>query len=188
MSSINAEDYFNLFLQKIRASKTVKQLWNDLVANWKYTAWTAAMTKVLTETTKAMSPNLHVAAKDNHDGYDRAEYFNLDVTAYDDSRWGPPQLIVEHEHRPDKLQYSAWKLLCVDARLRILVAYFGSIDPPRLASKAELISVVRPVIEEFPEKALTVIIGNWESNKGAQNDWSRVFSLIPDIRSWPGAN
>lgn len=57
----------------------------------------------------------------------RSEYLTLDVAITDPNSWTSPLFIAEHENNGSlaRVQYDAWKLLSVESRRRILVAYFG---------------------------------------------------------------
>lgn len=90
--------------------------------------WTRVLTAMVVEVCAAMG--WHGAAK-GHRGkllpVRRSEYLALDVTAFDTDRpgWTYPTAIFELENRrePEYVGYALWKLLCVDADLRVLICY-----------------------------------------------------------------
>lgn len=95
----------------------------------KNTTWTLLATGALVKVAGRSSEgrDVHVAARGFKDPtYGRSEYLSLDVCAYDNSSWGPPLFIAEHENSPslEKIRYCAWKLLVTEATRRVLVAYF----------------------------------------------------------------
>jgi hypothetical protein len=67
----------------------------------------------------------------------RSEYLALDVMAFargSDSRWRFPVAVMELENRQelDFIAYSLWKLLCVQAELRVLFCYRRQPEEGRL--------------------------------------------------------
>jgi hypothetical protein len=52
----------------------------------------------------------------------RCEYLAIDAIVHDG--WRVPRLMVEYENRPERAEYSAWKLLCTRAERRLLIGYF----------------------------------------------------------------
>lgn len=57
----------------------------------------------------------------------QSEYLALDVMAFGDSekRWRFPSAILELENslKDDRIAYSLWKVLCVQAHLRVVICY-----------------------------------------------------------------
>jgi hypothetical protein len=79
----------------------------------------------------------------------RSEYLALDVMAFveGEKRWLFPSAILELENsqQPDKIAYSLWKVLCVNADLRIVFCYRkDATDAPALIQhlKSEVIEAM----------------------------------------------
>ena len=117
--------YFNFFVEQERTA---------FLDYTNSTLWTRRATKALVHVgIKAFTSELkdripEVSAKEHADNpYGRSEYFTLDVSITDPNTWKSPLFIAEHENSGslERVQYDAWKLLSVDAKHRVLVAYFG---------------------------------------------------------------
>jgi len=91
--------------------------------------WTPRATIALAHVGLKVFPAGEAVAKGraSENEWGRSEYLCLDVTIADLKTWGPPVFVAEHENSPlrSRVQYHAWKLLSVDARRRVLVAYWG---------------------------------------------------------------
>ena len=111
--------YFNFFAEQ---EKTVFADYSSA------TMWTPRATSALVHVGLKTFPTSEVTAKSHRlNPWDRSEYLTLDVAITDPKSWASPLFIAEHENSPSKerIQYDAWKLLAVEARRRILVAYWG---------------------------------------------------------------
>jgi hypothetical protein len=153
------------------------------------TDWTEAMTKVLVDATtvtlSSIAPNnWYVSGKGHCNPYGRSEYFNLDVIGLDNESWVAPFVIIEHENDTDvaKIEHCAWKLMCIEAQLRVLVAYVDQTGEYSAFPSPDKLAVrLRPIVEEHPGKELALIAGQLMSQV-QNNDWSSVFSqpvLLP---------
>ncbi|MBK9745778.1 MAG: hypothetical protein IPO91_03275 [Chloroflexi bacterium] len=89
--------------------------------------WTAAMTAAVVRTCEAVdwraSAKGHVLKLQP---IEHGEYLALDVIAFKPSqgRWHFPLAVFELENgSDDRIAYSLWKVLCVQAALRVVIAY-----------------------------------------------------------------
>jgi hypothetical protein len=138
MRSVDPGTFFAHFLEALSKDLTLNDLWHRTHCTkpkFDKTEWTQAMTRVLIEATRAtlssIEPsNRYVCGKGCNNPHGRSEYFNLDIVGLDDGSWGPPFVIIEHENDTDigKIRYCAWKLMCVEAKLRVLIAYVDRTD------------------------------------------------------------
>lgn len=182
MTKLSAKGFYESFIGSLSSSPAVEGLWRGTL-DWKNPAWTSAVSNVLVDAAQAYVSSkcrtVQVCAKGRSDNYRRNEYMTLDVLAHDDS-WGKPLMIIEHENQPweKKLQYCAWKLLCVDAGLRVLVAYIDTTGryPYCFQSKQDLLKAIAQVTACHPRK-LAVIIGEWAAPLVRPTDWRSVYSL-----------
>lgn len=91
------------------------------------TRWTPRATAALVDTALALFPGSSIAAKNRKDAFLQSEYLSLDVTACrNDFKWGPILFAAEHENDVGRAAYSTWKVPCVHAQIRVVVAYFGA--------------------------------------------------------------
>lgn len=140
------------------------------------------MTDVLAQTTRqVLGAKMHVSAKGiPADKYHRHEYLTLDVMGYNDVGWKAPLVIVEHENSPHeyKIQYCAWKLLCVEADLRVLVAYVDSTGRYSwcFPSRDALLKALEQVKVDHPQRRIALVAGEWCATlRGCS--WNDVFHL-----------
>lgn len=129
--------------------------------------------------------NIRIASKRNGDtftipnGKDVTcyEYLTLDITAYRRNN-GPLFAVVEHENLARKTEYpkDVWKLLQVDCKHRILVAYCSNMTICTKPSLEDLPGQknISDVLKENPGKLLTLFIGNRAVKSFC--DWNEVFS------------
>jgi hypothetical protein len=186
MRAPTSKSYFDRFLMRLGGSTKARHLWQG-TEPWANPPWTSELTAVLVETTSDVldgTSNIICAKGQPPDRYGRYEYLTIDVTAYDDTGWKAPTIIVEHENFPFeyKIQYCAWKLLCIEAQLRVLVAYVDSRDSANrynrcFSSQEALIeSLMKVHADHSPDKSLAVIVGEWGVQMGS-NGWNDVFRL-----------
>ena len=152
MSSRNiADEYFGFFAQQEPA------VFADY-AN--ATLWTSRATTALVHVGLQVFPG-EVTARghSSRNPWSRSEYMTLDVVIVDPNTWGSPQFTAEHENSSSRsrVQYDAWKLLSVESRCRVLVAYFG--HGTEFADFAALSAAVREVCTDHPGKEVMVIGG-----------------------------
>ncbi|MDI7268838.1 MAG: hypothetical protein QME96_12675, partial [Myxococcota bacterium] len=102
-------------------------------------------------------PAAEGATRPRKDSSGRSEYLTMDVMLFDDATWGPPLFVAEHEQSGDawQVRYSAWKLLVVEARRRVLVTYFG--EGTGIRNVDQLRDLVREVCRENKKKDIIVI-------------------------------
>lgn len=83
----------------------------------------------------------------------------LDVAITDPNTWTSPLFIAEHENNGSlaRVQYDAWKLLSVESKRRVLVAYFGR--GTEFKDFAALTKAVREVCEGQRGKDILLIGG-----------------------------
>jgi len=137
--------------------------------------WTPIATTALLSAGANLVPEGRPVAKNQKDHWGRSEYLTMDVMVLP-SGWGPPMLVAEHENSPhaERIQYNAWKLLAVDAPIRILVAYFGIRGETKTRSMLE--SVVAGVCSEQPHKNLVLLSGDYWASPSAPADLATIFS------------
>jgi hypothetical protein len=166
--------FFRLFLKVLSQSHEAADTW------WNEPLLKGARTKVcvdaLCKACKGFAPNGRIAAKGNRDQDRRAEYFTLDVVAWKDL--GRPAVVAEHELEFWKIRDCAWKLLCVDADLRVLVAYFPSGNSKERCTNAKQLveKTILPVLRVHPRKTLLIIVGDYNAPRTEKRIWSTVFS------------
>lgn len=128
------------------------------------TAWTARATSALIEAGLAEFPHAAATAKGCRDRYGRSEYLALDACLCTDT-WDPPLFVAEHDNYPikERIQYSAWKLLAVQAQRRILVCYFDSNDGRSDVRSFEMVAAsVAEVCEQNLGKDILLIAADCE--------------------------
>lgn len=91
------------------------------------TRWTRRATAALIDTALVLFPGSSISARNRKDAFLQSEYLGLDVTACrSDLKWGAILFAAEHENEVGRAAYSTWKVLCVQAQMRVVVAYFGA--------------------------------------------------------------
>ena len=179
--SIIATDLFNRFIAHLNSSGDAMEVWNN---RWDTGAWTECATKALAGATKdamevAGVKSPHVAARYGRYASRRAEFLSLDVMGF---TWDykVPVVVIEHENTNRKIEYCVWKLLCVDATTRVLVAYYSSKKNFKRyrASVPELEDALRVVLNDQPGKELHVFAGNWDAGFMTSNGWNQVFEHL----------
>ncbi|MDI7268380.1 MAG: hypothetical protein QME96_10330 [Myxococcota bacterium] len=120
-------------------------------------AWTARACLALVDAGRREFPVAEGATRPRKDTSGRSEYLTTDVMLWDEGSWGPPLFVAEHEQSGDawQVQYSAWKLLVVEARRRVLVAYFG--EGTGIRNLERLGDLVREVCRDNKGKDITII-------------------------------
>jgi hypothetical protein len=156
-------------------------LWNDSHAS--YSRWTNEILKILIESAKMCFKNqgVQVVAKGHRDEeFERSEYFNIDLIAYE-SGWEKPVLALEHENSQylEWIKYCAWKLASLDCQYRILFCYFNpnTTRPKDYAqSMGDIKLGVKEVLKYQKGKHIFIIAGNYdEVAKASKNGWENVF-------------
>lgn len=125
--------------------------------------WTPRATTALAHVGLKAFPAGEAAAR-GHAGrnqWGRCEYMGLDVAICDPKTWGAPLFIAEHENSVFKpqVQYCAWKLLSVEAKRRVLVAYWG--DGTEFKTFDALTDAVKEVCGGQPGKDILLIGGKY---------------------------
>jgi hypothetical protein len=138
--------------------------------------WTKIAIAALRNGCRGFAPDRRIATKGKRDQDGRAEYLNLDLVAWKDL--GAPIVIAEHEYNDGKLDYSTWKLLCVEAKLRVLVCYFPCGDPDEKSSNCQrfLKKRILPVLRLHQLKRLLIIVGDPNARLAPNRTWTNVFS------------
>jgi len=131
-------------------------------SGYQYGLWTQLATAALVQVGLRAFPDGSKVAKNHRDSYGRSEYLDLDVTVLDPTTWGTPLFVAEHENSMlrARVQYDAWKLLSVDARRRMLVAYFGGKECPTFA---DLKAAVEEVCRDNPGKDILLVGGDYRA-------------------------
>lgn len=122
--------------------------------------WTLRATTALVHVgLKAFPGEVTAKGHSARNPWGRSEYLTLDVMIADPNSWASPLFVAEHENSPSvaRLQYDAWKLLSVESRRRVLVAYFGR--GTEFKDFAALSQAVRDVCEGQPGKDILLIGG-----------------------------
>ena len=133
--------------------------------------WTTTMTAVAVESFSAMG--FRAAAKGNPLDLlpvKRHEYLSLDVVAFpaDGAGWCFPAAVVELENSLDDrlVAYSLWKVLCVRAKLRVVVCYRQEADVA-----TSLVRLLRDqVIAAMPLEARSALDGETLVVVGTRGD------------------
>ena len=166
---VNTAEIFANLLEALDTDPDARRIWNQ---QWQTGAWPDVLTRALATAVGRAAPGLSITAKGVRDSYQRSEYLSLDLTACGPG-WGPPAVIAELENSNWKVEYCAWKLLCFDAPVRILVAYVDPTGQARAYGRSadELLERVRKVTADHPGKPLDVFCGHW--NRGPASPESR---------------
>ena len=144
--------------------------------------WTTRAVRALVKVGRSRFPHkrVQVAAKGGADDHGQSEYLTLDVCLWDaDNKWGPPLFIAEHESKRSALEvrYSAWKLLVVQASVRVLVTYFGKETP--FATAQELQAAVQQVCQANPGRELILLCADTED---ANSNSAVIARHLPAIQ------
>ena len=149
--------------------------------------WTSVATKAADAATAAVLECMAVgvgqtAAKEAQDKYGRSEYFTLDGIGYDDASWAPPLVAVELENTSEKIEYCAWKLLCVRASVRVLVCFKKTLGAYP-GSTAEAVARVAKVLKDHRGQRLFLVVGDADARVTSKDvpEWRSVFEtrLLP---------
>ncbi|MHC4336279.1 MAG: hypothetical protein ACYSUV_21400, partial [Planctomycetota bacterium] len=124
------ERWREAFLEQVQQPTTAEDLKRAALAE-DLSSWTSSLTTAVVRSCEPLGWD--AAAKWNPSGRlpeKRKEYLGIDVTALplaEDSgaRWPLPVAVFELEnHRKDmRVAYSLWKVLCIRAALRVVIAY-----------------------------------------------------------------
>lgn len=123
-------------------------------------AWTKALTSCVIETCSRMGWR---ASGKGHEcellPVKRHEYLGIDVMAFEegDRRWLFPVAAMELENSrsEDKIAYSLWKVLCVDASLRVVFCYRN-----KPSEAADLVAYLKEnVISAMSLESLSALAG-----------------------------
>lgn len=118
---MHAKEIFDRYLDELTRDP---EAWRDYATN---ALWTPRATRALVAAGLAASPDGEATSKGCADSYGQSEYLCLDVSICNRESWAPPLFVAEHENWCSRLQvqFAAWKLLVVEAKRRVLVAYYG---------------------------------------------------------------
>lgn len=120
--------------------------------------WTRRATLALAQLGQSLFPEHEVITKGHGSTRtQRDKHLALDVAIVNPNDWSVPVLIGEHESSPRRarIQLDAWRLLCIDARVRILIAYYG--PGTELDSFEALREAMHEVARDHRGKKLLVI-------------------------------
>ena len=163
------------FLTHLCSDQGISEKYSDAMAEEWTEAATMALVKAGEEAFKDQAVKVTGAAKGHVDPYRRSEYFTADVVVYDDDSWGPPLLVAEHENQPnaERLQYTAWKLYCLEAEHRVLVGYYepGSSVP----TFKEMCRLVEEVMQDHPGKDILLLGAKWGATPQTAEEVRRLF-------------
>ncbi len=178
-----AKKFFDAFIDALGQDPQAIETWNG---PFDRDSWTKITTAALHAATLAdlsyqfdsQPPEIQIAAKEHPDRYGRSEYLTLDVMGIIDN-WSAPKVVVEHENAcsPSKIRYCLWKLLVVQADLRVLVAY---VDPDRVhetckKSRKALRKELKDVLIQHPDTRVLMITGKWQKDPAGPGGWKDVF-------------
>jgi len=175
---MTGDDLFEAFITRLSTNGDAAGIWWN---KWNTKRWTSTLTAATADAVLSVVPGPNakreVAAKGRRDRYRRSEYLSLDVIGYQND-WGPPLVAVELENTAWKPKYCAWKLLSVDARLRVLIAYVDPAGnhPKYKANAADLVADLREVTAAQPGKGLHLFCGEWGADPRGSEGWRAVFS------------
>ncbi len=138
--------------------------------------WTPRATLALVRVGLKVFPAGEAVAKGlaSENEWGRSEYLCLDVTITDPKTWGPPVFIAETENSPlkSRVQYDAWKLTSVDARRRVLVAYWGK--GTEFKTFEQLRAAVHEVCAGQPGKDILLIGGDYNARPTTIGEFRRA--------------
>jgi len=180
--SVEPTALFTAFLAALSNDPDALRAWER--NGWTPTKWTQVVTRASVQAVAStfrngQSASHHIAAKGSPDIYGQREYFGLDVVVYRDD-WSAPVLTVELENGPGPdIQYACWKLLCVDAVVRVLICY---VDPAREYEQypidlEALRRLLSEVMQAHPRKTIALFIGSWAGDPRGPDGWREVYSL-----------
>ena len=150
------------------------------------TEWTEFMESVMDRIAERTTCKvIHRHAKDTALS---KEYLNIDALFFTEAAISSmkknqccpfvfPQVAVELENMPnwDKIAYCLWKVLCIQAKTKVLICYQKEIQITGLKDRLEEIIVQGGFMKEADED-LIVIIGVDGSNSASR--WSEWFSVF----------
>ena len=165
---MHADEIYQHYLDRLLQESDA---WRDYATN---TGWTGRSTRALCHAGVAAHPEADAVSKGCRDRYGRSEYLNLDVCVVSDT-WDPPHFIGELENSPAALaiEYSAWKLLVVEAEHRVLVGYFG--EGEDVPSFDRLRELVEGVCRANPGKDI-LLIGAERKDAHSNDDVRRMHN------------
>ena len=149
--------------------------------------WTPRATVALVKAGLAACPSGKPAARGHahQNQWKRSEYLCLDVVIVDGD-WSAPGFIAEHENSPsrERIQYNAWKLLSVESRRRVLVAYWNG-GKNGCATFEDLVKAVTEVTEAQPGKDILLIGGDYQAQPDSLAALRRAYrdSIVGTHRS-----
>ncbi len=125
-----AQDWYDTFMQVLQHHDDSLPL-KEAAAVGLLDPWTKALSSIVVDVCGQLSWSANAKG---HPGktlpISRHEYLSLDVMAFDRSeaeqaRWPFPVAVFELENsaQDDKVAYSLWKVLCVQAQLRVVFCY-----------------------------------------------------------------
>jgi len=165
-------NFYRAFIAELDQQSRAVAVWNG---GWSRPAWTEVAVAALATVVREM--NLRVAAKGHPDEFGQSEYLGLDIVGYRGD-FSAPRVVVEHENTGWKVPYCAWKVACVDAKLRVVVAYW---DPrartARPRSFEALQQEVRLPMHSQPGKRL-LLIGGGYGPQARQGGWGEIFQHV----------
>jgi hypothetical protein len=148
--------------------------------------WTLRATAALLHVGLQAFPEGERTAKNHPDRFARSEHMTLDVMIADPATWGPPLFVAEHENAwsKNRVQYDAWKLLAVEARRRVLVAYYGK--GTEFATFKALEAAVKDVCKDNVGKDIILIGGDCAATPTSVDELRKAHeSAIVGVHTTP---
>lgn len=174
MKRISSHSIFSSFINRLNNSRESVKIWNDEI---KLSPWTKYASRLFVDVLHD-DFGLQACCKGKRDTENRSEYLCLDVCGYYKDSWGPLVAAIEIENTYKRIQYSAWKLLCVNSRIRILLCYYDSksVRPSTPHSENDIINAISAVLDQHPISKIDVIVADVSSD---YNDWTTLFKCFP---------
>ena len=160
-------------------------------------AWTAALTVVVAESFSRCGWS--VAAKQHRATalpMARQEYLGIDVMAFQAGtvgdasatwRWPAAAAELENSTTDRAVAYSLWKVLCVQARLRIVFAYRRDWEAGRGLVRELTESVVRPLWDDAelaPKVPVLIALGSRGEGETFPHGYFKFWKLDTNVREF----
>jgi hypothetical protein len=146
---------FSRYIERVTSEPGACAAWNTNVD------WTPIATKAFAAVARACFPevaNIEIAHKGHPDSDGQSEHLGLDLVCWDPQHcWNPPLFIAESESKRGRffVPSSAWKLLAVNASVRVMLAYFGW--GTRHPIYQGLLSAIQVVCDANPARELILL-------------------------------
>lgn len=188
MSETISEEFRTKFMQELEHFQKARQL-QEASVKGDLLKWTKLLTDVVVNTCNNLG--WETAAK-GHKYYGlpeaRNEYLTIDVTAFKEREkvWRFPHAVFELENQQDpaRIQYSLWKVLCVNADIKIVFCYRK--DPSEVSKLIENLNddVLGEVDIQKIDGEIIVVVGvrgEAETFPYGFFEWRRYDSIIKKL-------